>query len=84
MRAGLELYFLSVPIEHESFARSVQIAHGERDRGIFPKHIFRIDLERGHIGRGELSGDRDLPAKNRGIINSAVQHLGLHVAGDLE
>ena len=48
-----------------------------------PERI-RVDFQGTHVGHWKFSGNPDLPAENRSIINSAVQRLGLDIAGNFQ
>jgi hypothetical protein len=47
-------------------------------------HILQVDLECVEIRRREFSGKLHLCAKNRRVVDSAMQGLGLRITHDLE
>ena len=84
LRAGLQRAFRTVPIDHKTLTGAAQITRRDCDEGVFPLHIFQVNLERTEIRRHKFARQFDLCPKNGRIVNPAMQLLGFRVARDLE
>jgi hypothetical protein len=62
----------AAPVEHECFPCPSQIVHCDSDKSILPLQVLYVDLERPKIRRRKLARERNLRAKNRGIVDAAM------------